>query len=42
MGVQIIVIGLLADVVAANRKILEDVQYRIRRRESRVDDSIDG
>lgn len=31
MGVQIIVIGLLADVVAANRKILEDVQYRIRR-----------
>ena len=34
MGVQIIVIGLLADVVAANRKILEDVQYRIRRSES--------
>lgn len=31
MGVQIIVIGLLADVVAANRKILEDVQYRVRK-----------
>lgn len=31
MGVQIIVIGLLADVVASNRKILEDVQYRVRK-----------
>lgn len=31
LGVQIIVIGLLADVVAANRKILEDVQYRVRK-----------
>lgn len=31
MGVQIIVIGMLADVVAANRKILEDVQYRVRK-----------
>lgn len=31
LGVQIVVIGLLADVVAANRKILEDVQFRVRR-----------
>lgn len=33
MGVQTFVIGLLSDVIAANRKILEDVQYRIRRME---------
>ena len=31
MGVQIIVIGLLADIIAANRKILEDIQYRTRK-----------
>lgn len=30
-GVQIVVVGLLADVVAANRKILEDIQYRVRK-----------
>lgn len=33
LGVQIVVIGLLADVVAANRKILEDVQFRVRKME---------
>ncbi len=31
MGVQIVVIGLLGDIIAANRKILEDVQYRVRK-----------
>ena len=31
LGFQTIVMGLLADVVAANRKILEDVQYRVRK-----------
>lgn len=31
MGVQTIVTGLLADIIAANRKILEDIQYRVRK-----------
>ena len=31
IGFQTILIGLLADVIAANRKILEDVQYRVRK-----------
>lgn len=31
IGFQTIVIGLLADVIAANRKILEDIQFRIRK-----------
>jgi hypothetical protein len=31
IGVQTIVLGLQADLIAANRKILEDVQYRVRR-----------
>ena len=31
MGVQTFVVGLQADIIAANRKILEDVQYRIRK-----------
>ena len=30
MGFQTIVMGLLSDIIAANRKILEDVQYRVR------------
>lgn len=30
-GFQSIVVGLLGDVIAANRKILEDVQYRVRK-----------
>lgn len=29
-GFQTIVTGMLADIIAANRKILEDIQYRIR------------
>lgn len=34
MGVQSIVAGLLSDIIAANRKLLEDVQYRIRKMET--------
>ena len=30
MGFQTVVMGLLSDIIAANRKILEDVQYRVR------------
>ncbi len=33
LGVQLIVAGLQADIIAANRKILEDIQYRIRKKE---------
>lgn len=31
MGFQTVVMGLLSDIIAANRKILEDVQYRVRK-----------
>ena len=31
MGVQTFIIGLQADIIAANRKILEDIQYRVRK-----------
>ncbi|HCT63666.1 MAG TPA: glycosyl transferase, partial [Lachnospiraceae bacterium] len=31
MGFQTIVVGLLADIIAANRKLLEDIQYRTRK-----------
>jgi len=34
MGVQSIVTGLLSDIIAANRKLLEDVQYRVRKMET--------
>jgi glycosyltransferase involved in cell wall biosynthesis len=33
MGVQTFIVGLQADIIAANRKILEDVQYRVRKME---------
>ena len=33
MGVQTFVVGLQADIIAANRKILEDIQYRVRKLE---------
>nr|WP_302020155.1 glycosyltransferase family 2 protein [uncultured Acetatifactor sp.] len=45
MGFMTIIIGLQADIIAANRKILQDIQYRIRkmeydaRREGLGDDS---
>ena len=33
IGVLVFVIGLLADVIAANRKILQDIQYHVKRME---------
>lgn len=33
LGFQTVVIGLQADLIAANRKILEDIQYRIRKKD---------
>lgn len=41
LGAQIIVVGLLGDIVAANRKLLEDVQYRVRKMEIRSSYTID-
>ena len=34
MGVQSFVAGVLSDIIAANRKLLEDVQYRVRKIET--------
>ncbi len=34
MGFQSLVLGLLGDIIAANRKILEDIQYRVRKIEA--------
>lgn len=31
LGAQTIIVGLQADIIAANRKILEDIQYRVRK-----------
>jgi uncharacterized coiled-coil protein SlyX len=33
LGFQTLVIALLSDIIAANRKILEDVQYRVKKLE---------
>ena len=33
MGFQTITIGLLGDTISSNRKLLEDVQYRVRKME---------
>lgn len=37
MGFQTIIVGLQADIISANRKILEDIQYRVRKIESDKD-----
>ncbi|MCR5828930.1 MAG: glycosyltransferase family 2 protein [Lachnospiraceae bacterium] len=37
MGFMAILIGLLGDVIAANRKIIEDIQYHVRRIDYRID-----
>jgi glycosyltransferase involved in cell wall biosynthesis len=45
VGFQVLLIGLLADVISANRKLLEDVVYRVRSLElprRRDDDADDG
>ena len=31
LGVMIIIVGLQGDIIAANRKLLEDIQYHVRR-----------
>lgn len=41
IGVQTIIVGLQADVIAANRKILEDVQYHVRKLSYEKDGDID-
>lgn len=33
IGVQVVVFGLMADIIAVNRKLLEDIQQRVRRSE---------
>ena len=42
MGFQTITIGLLGDTIAANRKLLEDVQYRVRKMECAQPDDSEG
>ena len=39
VGFQTVLIGLVADLIAANRKILEEILYRVR--ETTIDDSVD-
>ncbi len=39
VGFQILVIGLLADTIASNRKLTENVLYRVKKMESRKDDA---
>lgn len=31
LGFQMVVMGMLSDIIAANRKLLEDVQFRVRK-----------
>jgi len=38
LGVMTSVVGLQADVISANRKILEDIQYRVKKMEYRLDE----
>jgi len=38
IGVQFIIAGMQADIIAANRKILEDVQFRVRKMEIRTEE----
>jgi len=42
MGFLCILIGLLGDVIAANRKILEDIQYHIRRLDYKIDSTAEN
>ena len=38
IGVLILIMGIMADTIAANRKILQDIQYHVKRIEYRRDD----
>lgn len=40
LGVQSMFMGLQADIISANRKILEDIQYRIRKAETDKKDNL--
>jgi len=42
LGVQSIIAGLQADIIAANRKILEDIQYRVRKSDCDKDEDLKG
>jgi hypothetical protein len=40
-GFQMILTGIVADLIGVNRSILEDMSYRLRRVETRTDDKKD-
>jgi len=42
VGVQTIVVGLQGDIIAANRKLLEDIQYRVKRLDYEMTERPDG
>ena len=42
IGLLIIVVGLLADIIAANRKLLEDIQYHVRKLDYGTGEEDDG
>ena len=42
MGFQTITLGLLGDTIAANRKLLEDIQYRVRKADCAEKDEKNG
>lgn len=42
VGVQTVVVGLQGDIIAANRKLLEDIQYRVKRLDYENTKNIDG
>lgn len=42
VGVQTVIVGLQADVIAANRKILEDIQYHVRKMDYDTEDEEDN
>ncbi len=41
LGFQTIMIGMLSDLISANRRILQDVQYRVRKMEIKDEDVVD-
>lgn len=42
LGFQTITMGLLGDTIAANRKLLEDIQYRVRKADCEEKDEKNG
>ena len=39
IGVQTAIVGLQGDIISANRKLLEDIQYRLRNMEGKQTDN---